>query len=463
MKAWEMEKALIQSSKPRILEEDEQTWNVIELLEKEEDKKLNLLWYSEVPGSGAPERLIIAAIQDVENRGRNVTKAEALIPVGIKAHKEKDMVLLNQITSRIFYELNHAPKDEKLPYWGYTSYTSWESYLEKIRFPDKINYNVFSEDYKNKIFWGWTAQICGGSFGTALEGYTTRNLKDVFSEIREYVRKPNTFNDDITYELAFMKAFEKKGYQVDAIDIADKWVGHIPFGWSAEDIALKNIRQGVYPPESGFANNPFYEWIGAQMRGAVCGMVAPGNPQEAAKLAWQDGSVSHYNNGIIGEIFNAVLVSLAFVETDVRRLIKKAISMIPDDSEYYSVISYAYNRCREEESWEKAWESCEKRYERYNWIHAYPNAAAEVVALWFGKGDFDETMHIIAMEGQDVDCNAAQIATVLGIIGGKEGIKNKWTAPIGNILNTYVREMKEMTIDDLAKWTVEIVRKAVRV
>ena len=60
----------------------------------------------------------------------------------------------------------------------------------------------------------------------------------------------------------------------------------------------------------------FREWIGAQMRGAVCGMVAPGDAMEAARLAWMDGSVSHHNNGILGEVFNAVLVSLSFVRNN---------------------------------------------------------------------------------------------------------------------------------------------------
>ena len=460
MKAWEMEKLLIEGSKPKVLTEEEQTWAAIEALEAEEDRKTRLMWYSEVPGSGARERLIIGAIQDVGNRGRSVEKAESLIEPGLEAYNSGDMVKLNIITSKIFYELNHAEKDQSAPYWRFKEYTSWEEYLESVSLPEKVRYDVSGREYEHKIFWGWMAQICGGAFGTALEGYTTANLRSAFSEIRDYIREPNTFNDDITYELAFLKAFEREGYHTTSADIAEEWIGYIPFGWSAEDIALRNIKYGIYPPESGFINNPFYEWIGAQMRGAICGMVAPGDPKEAARLAWADGAVSHYNNGILGEIFNALLVSLAFIEKDVRKILEQAIEMIPKDSEYYSVVRYAQESCLSGDSWEVAWAACERKYERYNWIHAYPNAAAEVVALWYGNGDFDETMHIIAMEGQDVDCNAAQIATALGIILGPEGITEKWTGPIGDDLDTYVRQMKKMKISELAKWTVEVVRKA---
>jgi len=429
------------------------------VLETQEDNKTRLLWYSEVPGSGARERLIIGAIQDVGNRGMNVTKAEKLIPQGLEAYKSGDMVKLNRITSRIFYELNNAEKDQNSSYWSFREYTSWEEYQAKAVFPPKEEYDILSEEYRQRIFWGWTAQVCAGAFGTALEGYTTTNLREAFSEIRDYVRKPNTFNDDITYELAFLKAFERSGYKVTSDDIAEEWVGYIPFGWSAEEVALRNIKYGIYPPMSGFFNNPFREWIGAQMRGAVCGMVAPGDPFEAARLAWKDGIISHSNNGVIGEIFNAVLVSLSFVDADIRSVLTKTIDMLPSDSEYYSVVRYAFDKCQSCSGWEDAWSDCSKKYEKYNWIHAYPNAAAEVVALWFGNGDFEETMHIVAMEGQDVDCNAAQIGTALGIILGPQGITRKWTEPIGDDLDTYVRNMKKMKISELSDWTVDTVRK----
>jgi len=459
MKAWEMEKELIEGSKPKILSEEEQTWDAMEAMEAQEDIKTRLLWYSEVPGSGARERLIIGAIQDVGNKGMDVTKAESLIGQGLEAYKTGDMVGLNRITSRIFHELNIAERDPDSSYWSFKEYESWDEYRANVLFLPKEEYDIMSEEYRQQILGGWTAQVCAGAFGTALEGYTTDNLREAFSEIRDYVRKPNTFNDDITYELAFLKAFEKSGYQVTSDEIAQEWVGRIPSGWSAEEVALRNIKYGIYPPMSGSFNNPFCEWIGAQMRGAVCGMAAPGDPFEASRLAWKDGVISHSNNGVIGEIFNAVLVSLAFIDSDIRSVLLKTIDMLPKDSEYYSVVKYALDSCISCNDWEAAWNRCALKYERYNWIHAYPNAAAEVVALWFGNGDFDETMHIIAMEGQDVDCNAAQIGTALGIILGTRGIAKKWTEPIGDNLDTYVRGMKKMKISELSDWTVNAVRK----
>ncbi|MEG2338217.1 MAG: ADP-ribosylglycohydrolase family protein [Clostridium sp.] len=459
MKAWEYERELTDNAVPVILSEEEQTWEEMLGESFHEDEKVKLLWGSNVPGSGAPERVLIGGIQSMHNMGYDVTSAEALIDRALKALKEDNMADLNKVTAMVFYELSKAPKIEGHPFWNFAQYDTFEQMEKNAIFHKYDKIDVSSKDFEERNYYGWLAQICAGAFGTALEGYTTDKLREAFGEIRGYVRKPNTYNDDITYELAFLKAFDDYGFEVSSAQIAHEWVALVPAGWSAEEIALRNIRLGVYPPMSGYFNNPWREWIGAQMRGAICGMVAPGNPYEAAKLAFKDGIISHHNNGVLGEVFNAVMVSLAYVETDIRVIIEKAMDSIPKDSEYYSVIKFALDKCIEHGEWEKAWRECEEKFVEYNWIHAYPNAASEIVSLWFGNGSFDETMYISAMTGQDVDCNAAQIATIIGIISKGEEITSKWTDPIGDDLITYVRGMKHMKISQLGKWTTESVRK----
>ncbi|UVI30141.1 ADP-ribosylglycohydrolase family protein [Paenibacillus spongiae] len=458
MKAWERAYRLLQEANPVVLDEEEQTWLAMNEVEKFHDMTLKLFWHSNVPGSGAPEMLAVAAVQSMHNMGYETDHLLPLLDAGEEAYSKDDMAELQRITARLMAELNRLPKNEQSNFWTYTPYTTWEAYEQKAKFPSYGPYDVKAEDFASRIYAGWLAQIVGGALGTAIEGYTSEKLKAKFGDIRHYVRKPNTYNDDITFEIAFLSAFDKQGYEVTSDTIAEEWVALVPSGWSAEEIALKNIRTGIYPPESGYRNNPFREWIGAQMRGAICGMVAPGNPKEAARLAWKDGVVSHAGNGVLGEIFNAVFVSLAFVEKDIRKIVELSVEAIPSDSEYYDFVSTALEWCRQHEDWQQTWALCEEKFKEYNWIHAYPNAMAEVVALWYGNGDFDETLHIIAMVGQDVDCNAAQIVSALGIMNGLGTIDSKWTDPIGD-LDTYLRGLKKMKITELSDWTVGAVRK----
>lgn len=456
-KAWELEYETMKNALPVVLTEEEQGWTFCEEVEKQQNVLNKMLWQSSVPGSCATEHCIVGAMQDMENMGYDVTEAERLIETGLKAVEERDDAEIARLSARVFHLLANAPKLEGHPYWSYAVYESFGQYAKKARL-EKYPFDKSDDRYERLTHYGWQAQICAGALGTAIEGYLTENIRRVFAEIDGYVRTPNTYNDDITYELAFLAAFEQCGRNITSADIAEQWVALIPFGWSAEEIALKNIRLGIYPPESGYRNNPFREWIGAQMRGAICGMVAPGDAEAAARYAFLDGQVSHHNNGVLGEVFNAVMVSLAYVKSDVREILDEAISAIPSDSEYYSVIAFAREQCRKFGDWESAWKVCEQRYCRYNWVHAYPNAAAEVVALYYGEGDFDKTMHIIAMQGYDVDCNAAQIATVVAIAGGKE-IGGRWTEPIGDILDTYMRKLKKLSIKELAHRTVTAGRK----
>ena len=260
-------------------------------------------------------------------------------------------------------------------------------------------------------------------------------------------------------------------------------MSRIPQGWSAEGIALSNLKNGIFPPKSGSTSNPYREWIGAQMRGSICGLVAPNDPYTAFKLAMIDASISHTGNGALGEAFNALLTSISFkyinqttskkssnnssnnssekhLEPICRTILKEVIEYIPKDSEYRSVLDFAINSCIEEGEWENAWKKCDKKYEEYNWIHCYPNAAAEVIALYFCNDSFNECMHIISMEGLDADCNAAQIGTILGILVGEENIDLKWKLPIGDNLNTYMRGFEKFSIKELSKRTFEAFYKA---
>lgn len=456
-RAWEISYDLLMNAKPRLSTgEGEWTENKFDIgqIEVEELRKR---WDVEVPGSLAPDMVLIGAIGAVYNMGYDVTEAEALIPVIQKAYDENDDMNFLKYVAKLYYLLSSAKKIEGHPYWNYTMYESFEQYAAAVKFPAYPKAEITYDELFRKLHAGWTAQIAGACIGTIIEGYSTEKLKETFGEVRDYLRKPSTYNDDILFEIAFLEAFTNKGYEVTSEDIALEWVGRIQYTWSAEEVAMRNLKAGTFPPQSGYYNNPWREWIGAQMRGSVCGLAAPGDPYMAAKLAWTDGRISHHNNGILGEVFNALLASLAFVERDVRVLTRASIDLIPVDSEYHSVVQYAWNRCEKYDEWEAAWADCQEKYKEYNWIHAYPNAAAEVISLYFSNDDFDRCMYIIAMEGQDVDCSAGQIATIFGIRNGFQGLDHRWTDPLGDKLDTLVRGYESTTITNIARQTADAI------
>jgi ADP-ribosylglycohydrolase len=454
MKAWKIEHNLRHSAKPE--ENFKPFWSSAINPEKEaEQQRIKLLWGRNVPGSNAPEHLIVGAIQAKENMGFNVSKAEKLLPIGFEALQNKDTEKLEEVTAEVFHILHNAKKKKNNPYSIFTRPLSF--YWISRRFPKK-EHHIEVNDIEDKICGGWYGQTAGALMGTSLEGYTHNALKEAFGEkLGKYIGPPDTTNDGIKYEIAFLEALKEKGKKVKSKDIALKWAAMIPSGRLAEQITLNNIRHGIFPPESGRFHNPFQEWIGAAMRTMVSGLVSPGRPHQAAYLAFLDSQVSHSGNGIYGGIFIAVLVSLAFTIRDTERLLIKAARFIPRGSELESIVWEVLSWCQEAENDEEVIRFTEKRFKRYNWIHLYPNVSAVITALYFSKGNFEQAMKIIASFGYDTDCNGGIAGTVLGVINGKNKINDYWFRPFNGKIRTCLTNFEEIEIDKLCKDTINCV------
>jgi ADP-ribosylglycohydrolase len=308
-------------------------------------------------------------------------------------------------------------------------------------------------DLPERIYQGWLGQLAGGSFGTAIEGYTGAQITKVYGDIRGYITKPETTNDDVVYELVLLDVFERLGRKITSHDLGCEWVKQIQFGWSAEWVALRNLNQGIFPPESGSFQNPYSNWIGAQMRGMVCGMLAPGWPMEAARLAHIDGVVSHDNNGVYGEIYAAVLTALSFVRDDPRQILVEAAEYLPQKSLYAAVVRDCLTTVASKVNPDDVWKILEKHYEEYNWIDAHPNIAAVIYALWYSASDMTDCFSLLAKAGLDVDCNGGLAGNVLGVI---RPVASDWAAPLGDLLETYLKGKEQLSIRELAARTARM-------
>ncbi len=322
MKAWEYARQLLTETKPVTRTEEEQTWDASGLMAGE-DFKLKLFWSSNVPGSAAPECLMAGALQSLENKGMALPPYGALLQKGLDAVKVDDMEALYVAHMALRALMRQARPDPAHPAQATRRFPDWQSFDAAVDWPAEAALALDAPQIVDRLRGGWLGQLVGAAAGTALEGYTMDNLAEAFGPITGYVRPPNTYNDDITFEIAFLEACVEAGPAVTGADIAAKWTALIPMAWSAEAVALDAIRRGVLPPDSGRLDNPFDEWIGAQMRGTVCGMIVPGRVREAARLAWLDAEVSHTGNGILGEVFNAVLAARAFTQPDTRSFWRK--------------------------------------------------------------------------------------------------------------------------------------------
>ena len=88
-RAYEYDFELITGAIPVVLKEEEQTWEAAFETDEKNWEYVKLLWGSNVPGSFAPERVLLAGIQSMYNMGYDVIEAEKLIPEALSIQSFK--------------------------------------------------------------------------------------------------------------------------------------------------------------------------------------------------------------------------------------------------------------------------------------------------------------------------------------------------------------------------------------
>ncbi len=123
-------------------------------------------------------------------------------------------------------------------------------------------------------------------------------------------------DDDMTYTALGLLIAEQCGLDFTTADVGRIWLKYLPVACTAEAAALDNLRRGVPAGEAALSNNPYVQWIGADIRSDPFADMAPGWPERAARMAYQDAYLSHRRNGIYGEMFFAAAQSAAFAVND---------------------------------------------------------------------------------------------------------------------------------------------------
>jgi len=257
-------------------------------------------------------------------------------------------------------------------------------------------------------------------------------------------------DDDTTYQIIGLHTLEAYGPDISCKQIGAQWREHLPdiSVALAEGLALERMRTGILPPASG--EHPIGEAIGGQMKGEIWGLVCPGCPDLAAEYARRDGVVAHCGNGVYGEQFIAVMISSAFHERDVRRLIDLGLSRIPRDSKYAAVV-------REVIAWHDRYPDWRDTRRVLLAQHpdicnpVYGEAGIVVLALLYGGGDFERSICIAASCGNDTDCNTASVGALIGCIIGAHAIPKKWKDPVDDDFRCFARGLEQWRISDLAR------------
>lgn len=310
-------------------------------------------------------------------------------------------------------------------------------------------------DYLEKVYSGFIGMNIGIRLGAPVEPtiWTYERIKRTYGNITGYVKDYINFaaDDDANGPVYFLRSL----YDEDVTDglkpehVANAWLNYTRegvgmfwwggYGTSTEHTAYLNLINGVQAPKSGSIEQNgviLAEQIGGQIFIDTWGLVIPNDIEKAADYAMKAASVSHDGEGLNGARFMAACISKAFGTRDVEEIINAGLSVIPKNSLYAkvtkSVIGFHkknpndFRLCRKylEDNW---------GYDKYRGVcHIIPNAGVCILALLYGKGDFNRTVEIATMCGWDTDCNAANVGTIMGVACGLDGIKSEYREPIND-------------------------------
>jgi ADP-ribosylglycohydrolase len=292
----------------------------------------------------------------------------------------------------------------------------------------------------------------GDSFGDAAR---TEGNHFLFGITMDFGEGPAPGTDDTEFALLTAQTLiQCKGRLTDAV-VLEAWKSHVlPLpelrrGGASEREAAANIRRGVLPPLSGM-HNSYSLSDGAAMRITPIGIVAAGDPAEAARLAEIESRISHSRDGIWGAQAVAVGVSVAMAGGSVDEICQEALNVTPPDSWMRQTLTRTNEIiarfCTLEDAWMPLHEALRTEYKA-----VAPEAVAEAFAVFkLVNGDFRRGIIYGGNWGRDADTIAAIVGALAGAMQGRKAIPAAWIEKVKTSAGACLPFTKGMDIDAVA-------------
>ena len=312
-------------------------------------------------------------------------------------------------------------------------------------------------DYIERVYAGILGKLIGVYLGRPFEGWTHERIMRELGEIEYYVHdrlgEPLVVtDDDVAGTFTFIRALEgcNRPEDISSETIGKAWLNYIVekrsiLAWGgngiySEHTAWLNLKRGIPAPDSGSIETngkTLAEQIGAQIFIDGWAMVAPGDPELAARLARDAARVSHDGEAVHAAMLWAAMEAKAFLTADIDTLIDTGLSVIPGDCGIARLIE-------EIRAWHRTyadWRDTRSKiaefhgYDKYPGnCHVMPNHALMIMSVLYAPDDFSRAQTIVNTAGWDTDCNAGNVGCLLGLMHGLDGLNAgpDWRGPLAD-------------------------------
>jgi ADP-ribosylglycohydrolase len=393
-----------------------------------------------------------------------------------------------ETAARIMAEIRHAPRGVS---WHYAEPDDLASILAESATTDDERTSL-PADYRHRVRGAWTGRVAGCMLGKPIED----GVNWTWQRIEQYLQLTNSLplvdyipalepmpagykftpswgqttrgrvagsarDDDIDYTILNLQLLETYGLDFETEHVAAFWLTYLPVLqiFTAERAAYRNLVNGLRPPATAGWDNPYREWIGAQIRADIFGYVLPGRPRAAAMLAYRDATLSHTANGIYGAMWAAALVSLAFDSSSTSECLLRSVHHIPARSRLAAALQEVIALHAAGQSWRQCRARLDELFGHYAWVHTIGNACVVAAALLWGDDDGARTLELTIRAGWDTDSNGATVGSIIGAVHGAAAIPAALTEPIGDHVRTAVFGANPASLSDLIDRTVALGRR----
>lgn len=310
-----------------------------------------------------------------------------------------------------------------------------------------------------------TGLAIGDALGVHSEGKTPAQIKKTFGFITDFISENPSGSDDTEFALFNALILIKYGRNIKSHTVAEEWKKYIlphegPYkgaGFS-ELMAIENLKRGLEPPYSGMHAHSWSD--GLAMRAAPFGIVYPGNPEEACRLTFEDGIVTHSHEGIYSAMAVAAAISMAMSDSSMNEIYIQALNSIPKDSWGFRSISKGI------EIGESSVNSEEVLFRLYDELacsyYRWGDLAPEAVGLSFGviaasRGDFSKAVLGGVNIGRDTDTIAAIAGAIMGAKVGYNNIPLKWRDKVATVNGRCIDFIRDINLLTVAQQLTEII------
>jgi len=301
--------------------------------------------------------------------------------------------------------------------------------------------------------------LVGGAIGDALgapvEGASRQDI-----QVSDFATDAPIGTDDTDYAIFNALLILEHGRELTSAQVEDSWRRlllapgtHFRRGGFSDVYAARNLIWGLHPPQSG-AFNPQAWSDGVAMAIGAAGIVWPGDPAAAARLAAAIGSISNAGDGLYAGQAVAASVAVAMCGASVDEMIQAALDNVPGDSWTARVIERGAAAARTGDA-DAVYTECVVEW--FPWADIAPEAVGLAYgALLLGDDDFAQTVLTGVNFGRDADTIGAIAGILAGARLGAGAIPDIWRDKVQTSSGVCLGAVAGQNIKHIAQRLVEL-------